>query len=94
MFNAITEANDCSYEPYAVVIRGDSTYSIAIDQTTVASGTLGSEDHFNPALTPPKQIDDPEDEKPEDWVDEAKVCMVYLCDLVLGAWICNFRLYI
>ncbi len=24
-------------------------------------------------MNPPKEIDDPEDKKPEDWVDEAKI---------------------
>ena len=28
---------------------------------------------FDPAFNPPKEIDDPEDKKPEDWVDEEKI---------------------
>jgi len=28
---------------------------------------------FEPAVNPPKEIDDSEDKKPEDWVDEAKI---------------------
>ena len=26
-----------------------------------------------PSVNPPKEIDDPDDKKPEDWVDEAKI---------------------
>jgi|EP01047_Picozoa_sp_COSAG01_P036379 hypothetical protein len=28
---------------------------------------------MTPSVNPPKQIDDPTDSKPEDWVDEAKI---------------------
>lgn len=28
---------------------------------------------FDPPFNPPKEIDDPEDKKPEDWVDEEKI---------------------
>lgn len=28
---------------------------------------------FTPSVNPPKEIDDPKETKPEDWVDEAKI---------------------
>ena len=28
---------------------------------------------FSPAVNPPKEIDDPEDKKPEDWVDVKRI---------------------
>jgi hypothetical protein len=28
---------------------------------------------FNPPVNPPKEIDDPEDKKPEDWVDAKRI---------------------
>ena len=27
---------------------------------------------FEPSFNPPEEIDDPEDKKPEDWIDAAK----------------------
>jgi hypothetical protein len=29
-------------------------------------------EEFEPAFNPPKEIDDPEDKKPSDWVDDAE----------------------
>jgi hypothetical protein len=36
----------------------------------VKSGSLL--ENFKPPVNPPKMIDDPEDKKPADWVDEAE----------------------
>merc|ERR1719203_1018337 len=56
---------------YTLVVRSDNTYEIFIDKETKKSGSLLED--FEPPVNPPKQIDDPEDEKPEDWVDEANI---------------------
>merc|ERR1719245_2244963 len=56
---------------YTLVVRSDNTYEIFVDKETKKSGSLLED--FDPPVNPPKQIDDPEDEKPEDWVDEAKI---------------------
>jgi len=56
---------------YTLVVRSDNTYEIFIDKETKKSGSLLED--FDPPVNPPKQIDDPEDFKPEDWVDEAKI---------------------
>jgi len=56
---------------YTLVVRSDNTYEIFVDKETKKSGSLLED--FDPPVNPPKQIDDPTDEKPEDWVDEAKI---------------------
>lgn len=54
---------------YTAVIKPDNTYELYIDQELKESGKL--EDDW--ALLEPKKIDDPNDKKPEDWVDEAQM---------------------
>jgi hypothetical protein len=39
----------------------------------VRTGNLASSDEFTPPLEPPKMIDDPEDKKPTNWVDDEMV---------------------
>jgi calnexin len=56
---------------YTLVVRPDNTFEIKVDNNSVKSGTLL--ENFEPSVNPPKQIDDPEDKKPADWVDEAKI---------------------
>ena len=56
---------------FQLVINKDDTYSISIDGEKKSSGSLLTD--FDPPLNPPKEIDDPEDKKPEDWVDDAKI---------------------
>ena len=51
----------------------DNTFKVLIDNEVVKEGSMLEE--FEPPINPPEQIDDPEDSKPEDWVDEAQVCM-------------------
>ena len=45
-------------------------YEVLIDGESKKSGSIF--DDFEPAFNPPEEIDDPEDTKPEDWVDTAK----------------------
>jgi calnexin len=54
-----------------LIIRDDNTFEILIDQTSKASGSLLKD--FLPAVNPPTEIDDPEDKKPADWVDETQI---------------------
>lgn len=63
--------NDQLTHLYTLVIRTDNTYEIFIDQESVSKGELLND--FEPPVNPPKEIDDPDDKKPEDWVDEAKI---------------------
>jgi hypothetical protein len=45
-------------------------YEILIDGEEKKSGSLFED--FEPSFNPAKEIDDPEDKKPEDWVDTQK----------------------
>lgn len=54
---------------YTVVVKPDNTYALYIDQEQKESGNL--EDDWD--FLKPKEIDDPSDKKPADWVDEAQI---------------------
>ena len=45
-------------------------YKVLIDGKEEKAGSLFED--FEPAFNPPEEIDDPEDKKPEDWVDESR----------------------
>ncbi|EFC41864.1 predicted protein [Naegleria gruberi] len=66
--NAPTIKNDELSHLYTLIIRKDNTFEIKIDQQTARNGSLFEE--FSPSVIPPKEIDDPTDKKPLDWVDE------------------------
>jgi len=53
---------------YTLIVHPDNTYDIQFDGTSKAKGSLLEDWAF-----PPKEIDDPTDIKPADWVDEAKI---------------------
>jgi len=54
---------------YRLVVNPDNTYDIQFDGKSKASGSLAEDWPF----LEPKQIDDPADKKPADWVDEAMI---------------------
>jgi len=54
---------------YTIVIKPDNTYELFIDQESKESGSLEADWPFLKA----KEIDDPEDKKPSDWVDEPQM---------------------
>ena len=56
---------------YTLIVRPDQTYEIKINDESVKSGSLLED--FTPAVNPPEEIDDPNDSKPSDWVDTAKI---------------------
>jgi len=56
---------------YTLIVRPDNSFEIKINNKTAKSGNLLED--FRPAVNPPKEIPDPNDKKPEDWVDEAKI---------------------
>eukprot|EP01006_Ploeotia_vitrea_P022291 TRINITY_DN54698_c0_g1_i1.p1 TRINITY_DN54698_c0_g1~~TRINITY_DN54698_c0_g1_i1.p1 ORF type:complete len:532 (-),score=93.77 TRINITY_DN54698_c0_g1_i1:1535-3130(-) len=66
-----TESGNRRTHLYTLVINPDSTFEILVDLKSVKTGSLL--DDFTPPFNPPKEIDDPEDKKPEDWVDQAKI---------------------
>ena len=54
---------------YTLHIKADNSFEVYIDQESVRSGKLA--DEFDFLL--PKEIEDPAESKPEDWVDEIKI---------------------
>ncbi len=49
----------------------DNTYDVLINGESEKKGNLLED--FEPPVNPPKEIDDSDDKKPEDWVDEAMI---------------------
>ncbi|KAF6002245.1 hypothetical protein F1559_003228 [Cyanidiococcus yangmingshanensis] len=47
------------------------TYKVLVDNELKRSGSLRED--FDPPVEPPKEIDDPKDKKPSDWVDEKMI---------------------
>ncbi|KAJ1896395.1 hypothetical protein LPJ81_004755, partial [Coemansia sp. IMI 209127] len=56
---------------YTLVIHTNNTFSISIDGSNAHTGSMLED--FDPPVNPPKDIDDPNDEKPVDWEDEEKI---------------------
>lgn len=56
---------------YTLIVEPDNSYEILVDDESVSKGSLL--ENFAPAVNPPKEIDDPKDSKPADWVDEAMI---------------------
>ncbi len=54
---------------YTLVVSPDNSYKVYFDLKERASGNL----HDGDWDFPPKEIDDPTDKKPADWVDEKKI---------------------
>ena len=49
----------------------NNTFEVLFNGVSQRSGSLLEE--FDPAVNPPKEIDDPKDSKPSNWVDEKKI---------------------
>lgn len=58
---------------YTLVLRADDSFSLAVDGIVKRSGSLLSDAEFDPPLQPPQEIDDPEDLKPSEWVDDPEM---------------------
>ncbi|KAG0343917.1 hypothetical protein BG004_004894 [Podila humilis] len=56
---------------YTLIVKPDQTFEIKINGEVSSSGSLL--ENFQPAVNPPKEIDDPKDSKPANWVDDAKI---------------------
>jgi calreticulin len=54
---------------YTLIVRPDKTYEVLIDNKKVDGGDLTEDFDF----LKPKQIRDPSEKKPEDWVDNAEI---------------------
>lgn len=53
------------------VLNPDNSYEMFIDQSSVSRGSLLQD--VVPPVNPPKEIDDPNDSKPQDWDERAKI---------------------
>lgn len=58
-------------ELYTLIVHPNNTFVIELDGEQVKEGSLLED--FTPPVNPPEEIDDAEDKKPEDWVDEARI---------------------
>ncbi|XP_041049185.1 calnexin [Carcharodon carcharias] len=56
---------------YSLVLNPDNSFQVLIDQTVVNSGNLLED--MTPPINPPKEIEDPDDQKPEDWDERPKI---------------------
>mmetsp|Transcript_2753 Transcript_2753/g.3209 ORF Transcript_2753/g.3209 Transcript_2753/m.3209 type:complete len:550 (+) Transcript_2753:27-1676(+) len=65
--------NDRLTHLYTLIVRTDNTFEVLIDQESVKKGSLLDEGMFEPPAGGHEEIDDPEDSKPKDWVDEARI---------------------
>merc|ERR1712153_192857 len=63
-----TESNELTHL-YTLTVKPDNTFDVSIDGESVEAGSLAEGWKF----LKEKEVDDPEDKKPEDWVDEAKM---------------------
>ncbi|XP_059202974.1 calnexin [Centropristis striata] len=56
---------------YQLVVSPDNTFELSVDQTVVNSGSLLTD--VTPPVNPPAEIEDPDDQKPEDWDERPKI---------------------
>ena len=56
---------------YTLIIKPDQSFELHVDGNSLKNGTLLED--FTPSVNPEKEIDDPKDSKPDDWVDEARI---------------------
>lgn len=56
---------------YTLHVKPDNSFQVLIDGKSQKNGTLLED--FSPSVEPAKEIDDPKDEKPSDWVENAKI---------------------
>ena len=52
-------------------VSPNNTYDVLFNGESHNTGNLLED--FTPPVNPEKEIDDPEDKKPEDWVDEKRI---------------------
>lgn len=56
---------------YTLIVKPDQSYEVRVNNRLSKSGSLLTD--FEPPVNPDKFIADPDDKKPEDWVDLAKI---------------------
>lgn len=58
---------------YTLIIHPTQDFEIRIGGEVVKAGNLLEDGVFTPSFDPPKEIDDPEDAKPQDWDDQLEI---------------------
>jgi len=56
---------------YTAIVGTDSSVKILVDNKELKTASLLTDADFEPSVNPPKEIDDPKDEKPSNWIDDA-----------------------
>lgn len=56
---------------YTLIVHPNNTYDVLFNGESQKTGSLLED--FEPPVNPPKEIDDPSDSKPSDWVDEKRI---------------------
>ncbi|KAJ5082730.1 Calnexin [Penicillium argentinense] len=56
---------------YTLIVKPDQTFEILVNGESVKEGSLLED--FNPPVNPEKEIDDPKDKKPANWVDDVQI---------------------
>jgi calnexin len=65
--------SDTALHLYTLIVRKDLSYEILIDGKSEKSGKLDGATDFEPPLLPKAEVDDPDETKPKDWVEEEKI---------------------
>jgi len=58
---------------YTAIVGADNSVKILIDGEEKKVASLMADGDFSPNVNPPKEVDDPEDSKPADWIDSPKM---------------------
>lgn len=56
---------------YTLIVKPDNTFEMLVDNISMKNGSLLED--FSPPVNPEKEIDDKNDKKPDDWVDQARI---------------------
>lgn len=56
---------------FTLIVRPDNSFEVLVDQQSVSKGNLLED--MTPPVNPPKEIEDPDDHKPEDWDEREKI---------------------
>jgi len=73
MKTAVASPGDSESHLFTLIVKKDNTFQVLVDNESKASGSLLDDSSFEPSFQTPKDISDPADTKPSDWVDESKI---------------------
>lgn len=54
-----------------LIVKPDNSFEISVDKQRVNEGSLLHD--MEPSVNPPKEIDDPEDKRPDEWDEREKI---------------------